>query len=204
MGMVIIPEGFSGIYTGGIGAHNHLAALSHRRADSGWNLFNQSAVLEAVKLGNGRVTLSPELTIEEINALLKTAACEVMVYGRLPLMQLVHCPRKAAGANCKAGICQGDDAFTHMVDQKGETFLLKKSRLARCTNQLLNAHVLHLAPHICKIQGAEALRMLMTDENPGQVAALVRGYRSVMRGENADFPLSNVTVTAGHAFRGVE
>ena len=199
-----VPAGYAGLYTGGLGADERFAALP-RRGDIGWNLTNRQAVAAALDRGLERVTLSPELNLREMNELAATAPCELIAYGRLPLMQLVHCPRRAAGTACRDGRCAGDREFAQLTDRRGETFLLRKCRVSRCVNQVLNAHILHLAPQAGKIRGMAALRLLMAEETPERVAAVVRGYRAVLAGEAGDFRcLEGLPLTAGHGLRGVE
>ncbi|MDR0426597.1 MAG: U32 family peptidase [Clostridiales bacterium] len=63
----------------------------------------------------------------------------VYAFGRFPIMTLCHCPQKSAGKRC--GAC-GDPP--PLCDERGNTFPIKKYKLAYCYHQLLNCLPLNL------------------------------------------------------------
>lgn len=58
-----------------------------------FNVFNHQTIEQLQKLGIQKITLSPELSKEHLNALTENAdiPTEVMAYGRLPLMNTNYC-----------------------------------------------------------------------------------------------------------------
>ena len=59
-------------------------------ANYNFNIFNSYTAFELKKLGFTNITLSPELTPDELSSI-KTNSKEVIVYGKIPLMTMSYC-----------------------------------------------------------------------------------------------------------------
>lgn len=56
-----------------------------------FNIFNKYTMKELEGLGINTITISPELDRETINSMSSKANCELIVYGRTPLMNMNYC-----------------------------------------------------------------------------------------------------------------
>ena len=74
------------------------------------------------------VTLSPELTVSELNGCDKDAY--VYKLGYLPLMTLVHCPAKVNGYNCSN--CPFDKGKEIRYSDKFDKLTVKRVKVSRC------------------------------------------------------------------------
>ena len=61
-----------------------------------FNCFNKFTMKELENLGINTITISPELDRETINTMGSKARCELIVYGRAPLMNMNYCPLGSA------------------------------------------------------------------------------------------------------------
>lgn len=181
-----------------------------KRADYSLNIANSYAI-DALGLPYAP---SVELTVTEINEL--PGDKELIVYGRLPLMQLKHCPLNArlegvphaSCSRCDSGHVCIDDC--NLIDRKGVLFpLSRRKTLNGCIVQVLNSVPLMLLKHIGKLPKANAWRIILTDESLEQAEAIVRLYRMAL--DKEDFKSSRfwsiiepMETTTGHYFRGVE
>ena len=59
-------------------------------ANYNFNIFNSYSAFELEKLGFSNITLSPELTSDELSKI-KYDNKEVIVYGKIPLMTMSYC-----------------------------------------------------------------------------------------------------------------
>ena len=57
-----------------------------------FNIFNDYNINYLEKLGFSKVTLSPELTMAQINSLSYTTLSELIIYGNQCVMTSEHCP----------------------------------------------------------------------------------------------------------------
>ena len=183
-------------------------------ADFPLNAANDFATAQLRAWGCERFTPSAELNAGQINAM--AGPRELIVHGRLPLMQLRHCPFRAvhglkgAHADCRrcdrCAPAERIDARS-LTDRTGAAFPLR--RLATedgCIVRVLNSVPLMTLKRIRRLPGADAWRLLIDD--PGDLPA-VRLYRMAARGEDfrtdPDWPsYESMNTTTGHYFRGAE
>ena len=105
------------------------------------NIANNRALAE---LNRAEYAPSVELTARQIGQL--GGAKELVVYGRLPLMQLRHCPRRAAenlpGKHRDCRLCDvpGKGDLPCLIDRTGAAFpLMRMAYGSGCVLQLLNS-----------------------------------------------------------------
>ncbi len=186
-----------------------------RAGDYMLNIANGLSAAQLADWGVHRYTPSVELNRAQIEAL--GGERELVVYGRVPLMQLRHCPLRAVlglkGAHrdcrrcdgCAPGERIGAKALT---DRLGARFPLRRIASEEgCTVQLLNSATLMLLRRRASLPAASAWRMLLGPDDPVEAAA--RLHRIALDGgdprSEADWPeLDSLNATTGHYFRGVE
>ena len=154
-------------------------------ADYSFNVFNcQSALFWGLQ-GINRVTLSTELTGEQISFLARRSpiATELIVHGALPLMISRYCAPgsllggKATDIPCSRP-CRKNDYF--LRDRKNIIFPIKTDN--RCLMHIYNSRELCLLdtlPSLTK-DGLEILRIEARHEQPAHIARIVQAYRLVL------------------------
>lgn len=191
----------------------HIKAVS----DFGFNVFNHSSLEYLLELGCTRVTLSPELTMEQVREL-AVYPSEVLVQGAVELMISEYC---ATGSllgeskkqeNC-SGPCRGN-SFA-LRDRTGAEFPVETDNY--CRMHIFNSRDLCLIEDVEVLAGygLESLRIEARRESPEYVAEAVRAYRRVLdagggaRERQAALAretlirLSPQGITKGHYYRGV-
>ena len=179
------------------------------------NVGNDLAVDQLGDWGLRDYTPSVELTAAQAGAL--NGQKHLVIWGRIPLMHLRHCPLRAAeGMRGKHAACRFCDGCKpsqrldgrEMVDRKGAAFPLRRLAMpGGCVIQVLNSVPLMPLKKLNKLPKAESWRLLL---NPGEPTAdLVKVYRAALDGEDfRALPLwkamDTMKTTAGHYFRGVE
>jgi putative protease len=189
----------------------HLALLWHCpvRLDAPMNLMNS----RAVACFNLPYAPSVELTAKDIARM--GGEVEILVYGRLPLMRLRHCPVRArlGGRHETCRLCDerpGEGLEAHaLTDRKGARFPLRRLKTSSgCIVELDNCVPLFLLRSAGRIPGAARWRIRLTaqDDAPETV---VRLHRAALDG--LDFKalpswvmMDAKSTTTGHYFRGVE
>jgi putative protease len=185
-------------------------------ADYAVNCFNQVTAAELFRLGARRITLSVELTVEEMSAIASPwggAGFDVVLYGRPEGMTIEHCVLSAAfdrvTTTCR-DLCVQKHPNVELTDPAGYTFPVATD--SACRNRLL---------HSRPIEGSEFLRPLWSAgirgyhalfNVPGErVAATIGGYRRALDGLVEGVPaeacgvraLVGTEFTRGHFARAV-
>ncbi|MBR5507151.1 MAG: DUF3656 domain-containing protein, partial [Clostridia bacterium] len=140
------------------------------------------------------LTVSPELNLREIRKLHPYTMLEGIVYGRLPLMVMENCPKKAHG-KC------GKDVI--LRDRMKEEFPLVCSEGCYC--ELLNSKPLYMADKFDELLKTplNVYKLMFTTEKPEECARITLDYQRAMAGEKVSGMKEN-TFTRGHYYRGVE
>ena len=142
---------------------------------------------------------------------------ELIVYGRMRLMSLRHCPIRAQLGG-KHAACERCDALPpekrlnahRLVDRTGAAFPLRRQRSAGgCIVKVMNSVPILLLRHADRLPPARSWRVALTDESPARAADLVRLHRMALDGQpfrdsEAWRRLEGEPITTGHYFRGVE
>ena len=141
------------------------------RGDFGLGVYNAQTVKELKHLGLKSVTLSFEQRIARIRDLSKAMDCEIVGYGRLPLMITENCIIHNRYGQC------GCQSINHLIDRKGARFPV--TRAFGCRNEIYNSKKLFLAdkPNDYLHAGLWGVRLLFTTENPKECQQVLRRYR---------------------------
>ena len=200
-------DNITGVYISNV-SHMGLEWPGMRIADHAMNIANN---ITLTQLDTDMMTPSVELTARQISAL--GGKKDIIVYGKLPLMQLRHCPNRAAhdipGKHRDCRICDAPNAkpLADMVDRTGTAFSLRRMAYdSGCVIQLLNSVPLMLLRRMDKLPAASAWRILVTADD---AAAATRLHRAAIDGRDfrtlADWKAFDaMKSTTGHYFRGVE
>lgn len=140
------------------------------------------------------VQISPELNIKEIRKLIPSSELEVIAYGRLPLMVMENCPKKAHG-RCGADVV--------LKDRMNEEFPLVCGE--GCFSELLNSKPLYMADRFDELLKlpVNVYKLVFTLETPSECVKIVEDYMRAFNGEKVEAMKEN-TFTRGHYYRGVE
>ena len=135
------------------------------RGDFGLNIYNSRALDMAKRLELASATLSFEMTLPQIRDVSKAVPCELLVYGRMPLMVVENCLvyNKSSECTCHTGSVK-------LVDKTGAEFPVIKDGNS-CRSVLLNGKKLSLLDRQEDLTrlGVWATRVYFTTENPREV-----------------------------------
>lgn len=159
------------------------------------NVFNSEAVRVCAENGLKSVCLSPELNLAQIRSISKLVECEVIGYGRLPLMVTENCPAEAA-LGCRK--CGGVNIIT---DRKGAKLPVVRDG-TDCTGGERSFVILNSAPIFTadksdelKAAGVSAVNLYFTVESCLECAEVCKMY---FENKKPDFDY-----TRGHFNKGV-
>ena len=192
--MKIKELGVHDVLVGNLGLLIPVRELGMRiRGDFGLNIYNSGAVTMAKKLEFASATLSFEMTMPQIRDVSKAVPCEILIYGRLPLMIMENCLMFN-----RAGECTCQQGSLKLTDKTGAEFPVIKDGNT-CRNLLLNGKKLSWLDRqedLSKL-GLWATRLYFTTENPGEVDRVLSDY---IHAE----PFDPGACTRGLYLRGVE
>ena len=162
------------------------------RGDFGLNLFNSGAVNTARELELSSACLSFEMTLPQIRDISKAVPCEMLIYGRLPLMVTENCLIRNRNGQCTCHMP------TKLTDKTGADFPIIKDG-ASCRSVLLNGKKLSLLDRQEELEGLGlwATRLYFTTENPREVD-------NVLSSLQEPTPFDPGACTRGLYLRGVE
>ncbi len=164
-------------------------------ADYRFNVYNSLSIkaLEAYEC----VTLSPELTINEIKNIKKPIDTELIVYGKIPLMTFENCPVKANS------VCDKGKSVNELIDRMNERFTLMCCEGCFC--ELLNSKPIYMADKLDDIKnlGVKFLRLDFTTENEAECEKIIENYKKALDNGNADGLMEN-TFTRGHFYKKID
>ncbi len=150
------------------------------------NVFNSvsAEVLEGLDVKS--LTLSPELTLNQIASLGATAKKGIIGYGRLPLMLTRNCPSRN-GRSCQE--CKSRGYLTDRLDKKFPIL---------CSwgcSEILNSQPIYMGDRLDEIRSCDFITFLFTKEKKELCEAILDAYRKG-KGVKGDF-------TRGLYYRGV-
>ncbi len=163
------------------------------RGDFGLNLYNSGAISMARELSLQSVCLSFEMTLPQIRDVSKAVPCEILAYGRLPLMVTENCLIRGRTGKCTCHL-----AGTKLVDKTGAEFPVIRDGNS-CRSVLLNGKKLNWLDRQEDLSrlGLWAVRLYFTTENPREVDQVMASYREPR-------PVDPGACTRGLYLRGVE
>jgi len=163
------------------------------RGDFGLNLYSSASVAVARELELRSACLSFEMTLPQIRDVSKAVPCEIISYGRLPLMVTENCLIRSRTGHCTCHL-----GSTKLTDKTGADFPVIKDA-ASCRSVLLNGKKLSWLDRqddLAKL-GLWATRLYFTTENPREVD-------QVLAAVHAPTPFDPGACTRGLYLRGVE
>jgi putative protease len=185
-------------------------------ADYAVNCFNQHTAAEVLRLGARRVTLSVELTVEEMLAVVQPfphRPFEVFVYGRPEGMTIEHCVLSAAfdrkPRTCR-DLCVRDHANVELTDPAGYVFPVATD--SACRNRLLHSRPVDGSEYLPRLWNAGLRSFRAVFNVPGDpvanvIAALRRTLDDLVTGQRADTNVVRAAIgpqfTRGHFARAV-
>lgn len=179
------------------------------------NIFNSVAADFYAKQGLNAITLSPELSLGQIEDLTGKSDISIacMVHGRLPLMISEHCivGSRLGGHTCKncSAVCMRGQYW--LLDRKGERFPLRTDQFGRM--HILNAKELSMLPYVAQLKkaGIHILRIEAKSEGVARLGSIVSLYRQLLDNDrdvsrelvDEIALIEREHITRGHYFRGV-
>ncbi len=184
-------------------------------ADASLNVANDLTIRQLADWGVPLYTPSLELNRSQIEVL---GGCrQLTVYGAVPLMQLRHCPLRAARElpgphrlcrRCDAAPADQRIDAKALVDRTGAAFPLRRVATPEgCVVRLLNSAKLMLLRRASSLPDCAGWRLLL--DAGDDVETIVRLHRLAaaggdLRGDSAWADFANQNTTTGHYFRGAE
>ena len=139
------------------------------RGDFGLNLYNSPAVNLMTELGMKSATLSFEMTLPQIRDVSKAVPCEILAYGRMPLMVTENCliRGQSGGCSCTQGAAK-------LMDKTGAEFPILRDG-DNCRSIVFNGKKLNWLDRQDDLArlGLYATRLYFTTENPREVDAVL-------------------------------
>ena len=182
-------------------------------ADYPLNLFNAQSLAFVQEQGAACATLSPELTLGQVQKLAQQSILplECLVHGRLTLMVSEFCATgaylsDAEKSGCDSACRQGE---YRLQDRKDEAFPLVTDDA--CRMHILNGKELSMLPHVAKFAqaGVARIRIEACQMNPAEIAKITGTYRQAIAAGSAGLSeleiagAEHADITRGHYFRGV-
>ena len=135
------------------------------RGDFGLNIYNSLSMRAMRELDVISATLSFEMTLSQVRDINKMVPCELLCYGRLPLMVTENCLIKG-----KTGQCACHMGPVKLVDKTGAEFPVIKDGDS-CRSVLLNGKKLSWLDRQNELArlGLWAVRLYFTTENANEV-----------------------------------
>ena len=140
--------------------------------DYGLNIYNSGSLNVLKKLDFASATLSFEMTMPQIRDVSKLIPCEILIYGRLPLMVTEHCLIKNRNGECNCHL-----GTIKLTDKTGAEFPVIKDGNS-CRSVLLNGKKLSWLDRqedLTRI-GVWATRVYFTTENNQEVDRVLSDY----------------------------
>ena len=141
--------------------------------DYGLNVYNSGALNFLSKLNLASATLSFEMTMPQIRDLSKLVPCELLIYGRMPLMVVENCLFRGRTGECS---CHTGPAMK-LTDKTGAEFPVIKDGNS-CRSVLLNGKKLSWLDRqedLTKL-GIWATRLYFTTESGKEVDRVLSDY----------------------------
>ena len=180
-------------------AHGQLALmknLTYKIAGAALNCQNTASLHALYGQGFDRVLLSNELTHAQMRDILNHSTASLNVYGRVPLMNLLHCPVKEHNGCRRCGGFAGT-----VTDEERRRFPLVNTVLSDgCLVRMLNCVPTFIMDIACELKNADAWHLNFFDESPEEVRKLLSQAKKALKGDKIPTPEG---ITRGHYKRAV-
>ena len=170
---IVRKMGVRDALVGNLGLLQPVRELGFRlRGDYGLNLYNSGAVNLMRELEMQSATLSFEMTLPQIRDVSKAVPCEILAYGRLPLMVTENCLTRGRTGSCTCNMTTGK-----LMDKTGAEFPIIKDG-DKCRSILLNGKKLSLLDRQKDLTrlGLWGMRLYFTTESPREVDCVLNNY----------------------------
>ena len=170
---MLASMGLQDVLVGNLGLLIPVAELGLKiHGDFGLNIYNSGAVTMAKRLEFASTMLSFEMTMPQIRDVSKAVPCEILIYGRMPLMVTENCLFKGRTGECTCG-----RGAVKLMDRTGAEFPVIKDGTS-CRSVLLNGKKLSWLDRQEDLQhlGIWAGRLYFTTENPFEVDRVLLDY----------------------------
>ena len=163
------------------------------RGDFGLNLYNSGAVNSVRELELKSACLSFEMTLPQIRDVSKAVPCEILSYGRLPLMVTENCLIRGRTGKCTCHLSPAK-----LTDKTGADFPIIKDGNS-CRSVVLNGKKLNWLDRQDDLSrlGLWAMRLYFTTENAREVDQVIASVHDPK-------PFDPGACTRGLYLRGVE
>ncbi len=169
----LISLGLEEVLVGNLGLLIPMRELGLKvHGDFGLNIYNSGAVAMAKHLELASAMLSFEMTMPQIRDVSKAVPCELLVYGRMPLMVTETCLQFNRSGECTCG-----RGSMKLMDKTGAEFPVIKDGNS-CRSVLLNGKKLSWLDRQEDLQhlGLWATRLYFTTENQFEVDRVLSDY----------------------------
>ena len=208
-----------GVLIGNLGSISYVSRYASLKimGDYSLNIFNSFSEKELSSKGLYGITLSPEMTMKQINNFGSEDRLqrEIVVYGRIPVMTSEYCPvGSIAGGFGSRSECSKvcvDRSFA-LKDRKGIRFPVFCDRVD-CRSIIFNSSVIFIADEIDKlnVKAVDILRLNITDETAEVVQDIIAMHRDLAEQDVSSLNRHRELIdlikrsgfTRGHYFRGV-
>ena len=184
-----------GIYIHNIGTLRLVRRLTRLPIFTDFSLiaFNSTTIDELQRLGVEGVTLSPELTLDQIKTIRAELPIECIIGGRAELMIMFYCPM-GSFAGC-GRICERKKFF--LRDRMNAEFPIVTDQ--HCRAHILNSKVLSMADRVDELRSIDRLRIDGRAMSVEELKSTIKKFRAALDGKS----IVEEGITHGHFFRGV-
>lgn len=190
---------FDGAEANNIGQTELIKSMPLKIAGIGLNALNCFTVSELIRLGYDLIVPSVELSGAQLRDICAQYGSRLLIWthGRVPVMQLVHCPVKEY-KGCQN--CGGNAGC--VTDEAGREFPLCNIRFPdKCLVRMLNSNTTDLIDLLPKLPPAAGYRLSFFGEDLHASDYALMALKTAMNGEKTDqLPFS----TRGHWNRKVD
>ena len=151
------------------------------------NVFNNHSINELSKLNLSTITISPELNESDFNNLQKNFCYELIVYGKIPIMNINYCllsKNNKCLKECKK-MCMQNNKY-YLNDRLGFKFELIPD-FGDCTTTIYNSKTLSINPS----QFATSIRLDFIHENISEINSILNHILSSKKIEGPEFTNGN-------------
>jgi len=186
------------VLVGGLGGVEHYRNKNYLVSDYSLNVVNHRSVAILHSLGVNRVTLSYEVSKDNINSIINEyyneyntyPNLELIVYGRLRLMVSKYCPLK------NLGMCGQCKVNKYLIDDGFEKFPIVFND--DCTTEVLNSKTLNLIDDLNNLKHISKFRLSFTTESSDEVKKIIKQFKEKIEGKELPPLFDKQNNTRGH------
>lgn len=151
------------------------------------NVFNNHTIIELKNIGINTITLSPELSENDFNYFTKDFISELIVYGKIPIMNINYCPLSKSNKclnTCKH-YCMNNKKY-YLIDRLGFKFEII-SDFGDCITTIYNSKTLSIIPP----KDVTFLRLDFIYENIDEINSIVDFVKNGKKLEGSEYTNGN-------------